>query len=270
MSTHLWVNPAFGEALTKRGLESLDAMMATSAERSLHKRGLATWRERLMVEPSDGLPRLFIKRYVRPPLKEQLKRLLSGGRSTAETEWAWIRALDNLGIAVPPAVACGWDRSFVIERRSVLVTAEIPGGSLERWVAEQNNVTGVAPVVKRAVMRALADITARLHGAGLVHRDLYLAHVFMAPAAGAAPALTLIDLQRVFRPHWRFERWRIKDLAALNYSTPPGAASRADRLRWFKWYLGHSKLGPAERRLIGRVVHKTARIARHSHKHGLG
>ncbi len=270
MSTHLWISPKFDRALTQRGFDSLDALMEARTERSLGKHGLATWRERVVVAPSHGLPRLFIKRYTRPPLKEQLKRVLVGGRSTADIEWTSIQTLSDLGIAVPPAVACGCERAWLAERRSVLVTAEITGISLERRATQWLEEGGPEPHTKRAILRGVAEMAARLHGAGLVHRDLYLAHIFVAAEHPPIPPMTLIDLQRVFRPRWRFERWRCKDLAALNYSTPTGIASRTERLRWLKCYLGHERLTSADRRLVHRVVRKTARIARHSRKHGLG
>jgi hypothetical protein len=61
-------------------------------------------------------------------------------------------------------------------------------------------------------------------------------------------------------------RWIVKDLAALNYSTPARVASTADRVRWMKMYLGVRRLDATSRRLLYRVVGKTERIARHDAK----
>jgi heptose I phosphotransferase len=73
----------------------------------------------------------------------------------------------------------------------------------------------------------------------------------------------LIDLQRVqYRRCWR-HRWVVKDLGQLNYSAPPEAISRTDRLRFLKSYFQIDRLGKRERRLVRRVMAKTARIARH-------
>jgi hypothetical protein len=73
----------------------------------------------------------------------------------------------------------------------------------------------------------------------------------------------LIDLQRVQYRRWWRDRWVVKDLAQLNYSAPPEAISCTDRLRFLKTYLDVDRLGRRERRLIRRIVAKTARIARH-------
>ena len=117
----------------------------------------------------------------------------------------------------------------------------------------------------------LATLAARVHGAGLVHRDFYCAHVFMDWQEPDQADLALIDLQRVFRPRFRWRRWMVKDLAALNHSVPPWAASNADRLRWLRRYLGKLQSKRfSDRSLIRATVAKTRRIARHSRKRGLG
>jgi hypothetical protein len=105
-------------------------------------------------------------------------------------------------------------------------------------------------------------LVAGLHGQGYVHRDLYLSHIFFDPARPPQGSLCLIDLQRVMRPRWRFRRWRVKDLAALNYSTPRAIVSQADRLRWLRYYLGVKKLRAAGKQMAYRVIGKTNRISR--------
>ena len=96
----------------------------------------------------------------------------------------------------------------------------------------------------------------RFHALGYVHRDLYLSHVFFDATAPPPHRLRLIDLQRVLRPVWRKRRWIVKDLAALNYSTPTTMASRTDRLRWLRSYL----------RVAGQVVLRTPGNDRSMHR----
>jgi membrane-associated phospholipid phosphatase len=98
-----------------------------------------------------------------------------------------------------------------------------------------------------------------MHGAGFTHRDLYLCHLFLRPDGG----LTLIDLQRVTRGGPGHRRRAVKDLAALNYSAPSPAVTRADRMRFLLAYLGRRRLGAAGGRLARRIVRKTERIRRH-------
>jgi hypothetical protein len=112
------------------------------------------------------------------------------------------------------------------------------------------------------MIEELARFVARFHQTGFVHRDLYLSHIFV-DAADGRPTFRLIDLARVFRPRWFRRRWVVKELASLNFSTPPTSATATDRLRFLRVYLGRDRLGAADRRLIRRVVGKTGRIARH-------
>jgi hypothetical protein len=153
------------------------------------------------------------------------------------------------------------------------VIAAVPGESLERWVQRD----GWPDQATRArLLRELARITGRMHAHGLVHRDLYLSHVFFDPDAPAEASLRLIDLQRVLRPRTFPTRWFIKDLAALNYSTPPDKASRTDRLRFLCSYLSDRRAAltlsaddsepnrtSLIRRWFYRILGKTQQIARH-------
>ena len=102
----------------------------------------------------------------------------------------------------------------------------------------------------------------RLHESGFVHRDLYLSHIFFEQSREGCVQLALIDLQRVLTPNLRRQRWFVKDLAALDYSTPPTAASRSDRLRWFLRYRETGRLAEADRAFVRAVVRKSRRIAR--------
>jgi tRNA A-37 threonylcarbamoyl transferase component Bud32 len=103
---------------------------------------------------------------------------------------------------------------------------------------------------RRRAVRAVADLARRLHACGLVHRDLYLNHLFVAKGGDE---ITLIDLARVQRTRKR--RRRVKDLAALVMSAR-GLASRTDLLRGLRRYGGGRKLARA-------VLRKAARMARH-------
>jgi len=102
---------------------------------------------------------------------------------------------------------------------------------------------------RRAVI-AVADLARRLHLCSLVHKDLYLCHLFVEKGGDE---LSLIDLARVERT--RSKRLRVKDLAALVHSSR-GLASRTDLMRGLKRYGGDKKLAR-------RVLKKAAKIARH-------
>lgn len=102
----------------------------------------------------------------------------------------------------------------------------------------------------RRAARAVADLARRLHACGLVHRDLYLCHIFARPGLYD---LTLIDLARLKRSTSR--RRRVKDLAALLHSAR-GLVSGTGLWRGLLRYGG-------DRKLARRVIRKARRIARH-------
>lgn len=271
----LTVHPGYADALAAAGLDSLEALLTTPGEDDLHKPGLAGWRQRLRlrVPPAGGSAEptvCYLKRYARPPLKEQWNNRKQGHSDCAAVEWRWLTELDRLGVPGPTPVAYGARRRGLLEDSSVVVTAAVPGEALERWVPGQLGVGASLAdrAVKRRLLRAVADLVAQLHGHRLIHRDLYLAHLFLDPGTLAedVPTLTLIDLQRMIRPKLRWTRWVVKDLAALNYSTPADTASTADRVRWFKRYRGVTRLSPADKSQLRVVAAKTQRIARHDAK----
>jgi tRNA A-37 threonylcarbamoyl transferase component Bud32 len=102
----------------------------------------------------------------------------------------------------------------------------------------------------RRAVRAVADLARRLHACGLVHRDLYLCHLFVRPGKCD---ITLIDLARLRRSTSR--RRRVKDLAAL-LASAKGLASRTDLWRGLLRYGG-------DRKLARRILRKARKIARH-------
>jgi len=253
----LLVREGYRDALEARGLGTLDDLFAFAGGEHLTKASLPPWRQRIrFVLPEAGT--LYMKRYVSPPVGEQLGRMRAGvlTGSHARLEWQRIRGLEAAGIGCVRWAAFGEERSGCWERRSVLVTAAVPGESLEAYVARRPER------VSRWWLQELARFAARFHAAGWVHRDLYLCHVFFDPEDPGEP-FRLIDLARVIRPRWRRRRWRVKDLAALDYSTPAAVATRADRLRFLRAYLGERRLSRQGRRLARLVARKTRRIARH-------
>jgi hypothetical protein len=110
----------------------------------------------------------------------------------------------------------------------------------------------------------LASFIKKFHETGYRHRDLYLCHIFRVPDG----SFYLIDLGRVFHLMLFSERYRIKDVAQLHYSTPAEYFSRTDRLRFLLAYLGREKLNAGDKIFVRKINSKAMRIARHDVKHG--
>lgn len=258
--------------LTACGLDSLDAVFRYNGGHLLDKPGLEPWRERRQIavpRPEREPEILYLKRFHSPPLRRQLGRWLHGHwlAGTASIEWQNARRLASDGIPAAEAVAFGQEMIGPWERRSFVLLRAVQGSSLEKWLpANLPPAKGDAnQPLRRERIDRLARLVARFHRQGYIHRDLYLAHIFLEPAESAPDGrliegYRLIDLQRVFKPRWRRRRWVVKDLAALDYSTPADRVSRRERLRFLVRYARECDLFGSARALARRVGARVGRM----------
>lgn len=188
-----------------------------------------------------GHPDLAVRRTLRDRTNATLGGLvvkIVADPRDAEREWENHRTLMAAGFRVPqPAIG-----GVLADGRGLFATVRLPG------LHPMDDVW--ATLDRRRAVRAAADLARRLHACGLVHKDLYLCHLFVAEGGDE---LTLIDLARLARTTSR--RLRVKDLAAL-VSSAKGLCSRADLMRGLRRYGG-------DRRLARAVLAKAARLARH-------
>lgn len=268
--SHFWVADRFRETLAQHGLTSLEAVFACESGRDLAKPNLDRFRRRLQldVQPNGSHPvRVFVKRYDRPPWLAQMRNwfLHHRRRSYARMERETAERLAACGIPTPRVVACGEQWGLLFERRSFLVTEEIPDSeALERRLPPCfDEAAPAGRAVRRAFIRRLGAFIGRFHNTGFRHRDLYLSHIFCSRDG----TFSLIDLARASRPI-RQRRFRVKDIAQLHFSAPATRFSRTDRLRFYLAYAGHRRLRPSDKVFLGRVVRKGVRMARHSVRHG--
>jgi hypothetical protein len=116
------------------------------------------------------------------------------------------------------------------------------------------------------LLEPTADLAAKLHSAGLHHRDLYLCH-FLAKLDDKTLDLRLIDAARVGQlPAWFFrQRWIVKDLAQFWYSATRLSVSTEQLEKWLQRYAQQRRLETVDtlRRAIER---KMRSIARHDAK----
>jgi hypothetical protein len=162
--------------------------------------------------------------------------------------------LERAGLPTVPLVAVG----ELADGRSFVITEDLTGfRPADKLIAE-----GAA---FESLLAPTADLAARLHNAGLHHRDLYLCHFFVRTDAGdGACELRLIDAARV-RPLPVFltrRRWIVKDLAQFWYSTQSLAVTDAQRGRWLARY-AERRDGRFRDGLVGAIERKARAIARH-------
>jgi hypothetical protein len=187
-------------------------------------------------------------------LRLHIKRYPAGAARLAEDERV---ALDRLRRAGVPTIALA-GYGTLADGRSFIMTEDLAA----HHDAEQLVRAG-GPFER--LLEPTADIAARLHGAGLHHRDLYLCHFFVKGAGD--PDVRLIDAARVgpLGGMLTRRRWIVKDLAQFWYSTLELPITEAQRDRWLARYASERGIAPSAR--LRRAVERKARaIGRHDEK----
>lgn len=223
------------------GIQNVAGAFKLEMSDRLDKPGLQPHRDRLRLRTRDHQGRdlvLFIKRYRRPPLRDQLRRIFEADRthSTSYREYQTARRLMELGIPTMRAVAVGEEMSGWFERRSFFVAAEVAGQSLESLARQWSARPESAPDFRQRwhLIEQTAFLKSRLRVWRFYHRDLYLSHIFRSRNSRGQIVLQLIDLARMLHAPCNEHRWEMKDLAALAYSVPEGLLTRTDKLRFMR------------------------------------
>ena len=162
----------------------------------------------------------------------QLKRPILG----AENEYLAIKALHKIGIDTMTVVGFGKKGCNPAQQSSFLITKELAHMvSLEDL--ELQDFT-----YKRQLISKVAQMTYLLHHHGINHQDLYLCHflIQLTVKGQQGQPCYLIDLHRAQIKKKVPLRYRIKDLAALYYSSHDVGLTRSDILRFVKIYTQQS------------------------------
>ena len=161
------------------------------------------------------------------------------------------RLLRDAGIPTAPLVAYG-----TFEGKSFVIFDDLSGYTPADKLVERGMPFSL-------LLNETADLAAKLHGAGLHHRDLYLCH-FMAKEAEGKVDRKLIDTARVKRlPRGLTRRrWIVKDLAQFWYSTLKLPVTDEQREQWLQEYARRQNLHCIDR-LRRSVERKVRAIARH-------
>lgn len=246
-----WVCPDFVSDLKTLGLNTIDAVFAFQGGTPLVKKELTVWRSRTEFVLPIKNARCFLKRYDRPPISAQLRNWFNHRKwaLTAEYDVLPCPRLNQAGIGTYQVIAWGGHWRGFWEEKSFAMLLEIPDAqSLEKKLPD----CFLSPASKQTrreqldFLNYLADFARRFHETGYCHRDFYLCHIFYSSDG----SLSLIDLQRAFKPKWFRRRWILKDLSQLYYSAPGDVVSRTDRLRFYLRYVQRDALTSSDRRFI--------------------
>jgi heptose I phosphotransferase len=184
----------------------------------------------------------FIKQHYGVGWSEIFKNLLSFKLPIigAKTEKKAIQALDEIGIATTPLVAFGERGLNPAIKQSFLITRDLGNIiSLEDFCRDWKDQPP-SPNSKRQIIAAVANLTKKMHEAGLIHRDFYLCHLCLDVDLWekGEVKLYLIDLHRMVMNQSFGGRWAMKDIAALFFSAMD-LGLNSDDLDLFKQYYCH-------------------------------
>lgn len=255
------------ELLRGASLKSFEDFMSTMQGEILGERSNRV-RMRITLKSLDGPWIFYLKRHHRPGFFGRLARGLgiSSKVSAGRQELTNIIRLKKAKLATMTVAAVGEsldgaDGSFIMVEN--LAGYESLDDFLKDFLPKSNQPEQVRK--RRELIRAVASYIRKLHGAGMVHQDLYLCHLFVRPE-DPADSLSMIDLQRIRQLRRVRGRARLKDLAALNYSAEQVGVSRTDRLRFILEYFQRDRLSRGQRLLLLLIRFKAILIRRHDRK----
>lgn len=159
-----------------------------------------------------------------------------------------IKKLEQLNIDTMSIVAYGEAGFNPASRKSFLITEELVNTKqLDHWLENEfQEFDRQAQIqLKRKLITRVASITKTLHENGVNHRDFYLCHFLaslpVTPSLAADEIkLYLIDLHRAQIRNKTPERWLIKDLAGLYFSSMDFNLTGRDYFRFITTYTGKS------------------------------
>ena len=258
---------AYRPQLRVLGLERFERVMAfPNGQRYKENR----YRSVVRISGEEG-PSLYLKRHKRrPPLREFLAPFFRGSLPLSGGRKEWISAVRLHAVGIPTLEPVAWGervRWLGLDQESFFISAEIGGAErLENFLPKRYRppLTGPEIEEKRALIRQVASLAAALHEAHMHHRDLYLGHIFIREDAPRDFHLFLIDLHRVEERRRLSWRWRIKDLAALNFTADGMPLTRMDRLRFYRRYRGTPRLDGRDKVVIRAILRKSERIGKHT------
>jgi hypothetical protein len=197
-----------------------------------------------------GGKRYFLKAHYGVGWKEVFKNLLQLKIPVlgARNEWLAIQQLEQLGVETMTLVGYGERGSNPARKQSFVITEALEEtASLEDFCGawEQDPPVTTAGIrLKRELITRIARISRLMHTHGINHRDYYICHFLLDVSADVLTVpppslrLSLIDLHRVQLRRKTPERWIVKDVGGLYFSSMRIGLTRRDIYRFMIEYRG--------------------------------
>jgi len=266
-SNNLFVNRAYFELLRHNKIDTAQQLWdlnSTSVKNILKTRGTS---KTYLSDPVNGKKvEVYIKRYLKPSLKDRFKcaiSLKSSFRDGAMHEWRAICHLHELGLKtmIPLAVA-------TIGNKTCNLTIGITDYIRASDFFSCQDSTDISR--RNKIIKSIAAFAGVMHSNGLAHQDFYLVHIFIRPQEN--DAVYLIDLQRTIMQSRLSKRWMVKDLAQITFATEP-FFSAEETVLFRDTYLLYNAQAQSGEDLVDTlwrsVEQKAQRIKQHSRKHNL-
>ena len=218
----------------------------------------------------------FIKIHRCTTIKEIVKNLISLRLPVldAKQEWDAIHRLEQAGVNTMDGRAFGRKGFNPLTRHSFIITKDLnPTISLEdftkSWITHPPSYH-----LKRSLIIYLANMTAKMHAAGVNHRDCYLCHFLLDIPLfenNQQIKLSVIDLHRAQTRDKVPTRWRDKDLIGLYFSSAKIGLTNRDIWRFLKVYFNKplKTILRDEHKLITSAQQKAERISKRTKKYQL-
>lgn len=266
---HMIINREFEQLLKQNGLDDFDTIMRLHDVEIVKLRIKERSTVRFHIPHGGNTDLIYLKRYRYAMIPSFLKHCLSFSKTySAIHEWRNILAFQAANLPTMTPIAVGMRRRVPFWNESFLLTQ----GILQVETLEERVQEAFIPPLgkarweqKRALIKKLAALTRRMHDAGFKHQDFYLCHILINWSNLDNPLLYIADLHRVRSQRKTKGRWRIKDLAALDYSAPTEIVSRTDRLRFLDAY---DPMVAKDKSFVSAIMRKTERIRSHTEKTG--
>ena len=160
----------------------------------------------------------------------------------AKDEHDAILALERIGVQTMTIAGYGTRGSNPATMQSFIITEEIVNSISLEELALEGKYQALSPLMKRSLIKKVAEIARTMHQNGVNHRDFYICH-FLLPKnwleqkrSDIDPPLYVIDLHRTqVRPKVPL-RWLAKDMAGLHFSSMDAGLTMRDRLRFMCCY----------------------------------
>jgi chorismate mutase len=213
--------------------------------RRLPDRENCTWDIAADIAGAGGAIRLHVKRF--PAM---------AATSPARDEAGGYQLLEKCGI--PTATVAAWGN--LDDGRSFIAIEDLAGFTPADKLVESG-------LSFDRLLGPTAELSAKLHNAGLHHRDLYLCHFLARVDNDRAAEIRLIDAARVRKLPGLLtrRRWIVKDLAQFWYSTTQLAITDSQREEWLSRYCAQTKMEKAES-LKRSIQRKSDAIRAHDEK----